>query len=114
MKRVFIFAALAFALCITAVLIGSTNSSKEICKEPSNKAVCAMSSAQAMNSATCPMAAKSNELKACQRVTEKACKTADCSKCDNVCPKGEACLNKDTCEKRAACPNKDNCSKKTE
>lgn len=111
MKRFLIFAALALVLCITAVLIGSTNSGKEICTEPSNKAVCATSNAQAANSAACSMAAKSET---CQKETGSASKTADCSKDDKTCSKGEVSLNKETCEKRAACPMKDSGSKQAE
>ena len=98
MKRFLVFSVIAVALCITAVLIGSTGNGKKVCSEPSNKAVCAMSNAQATSSAACPAAAKSCELKTCEK----------------ACSKGEACLKKDTCEKHAACPKKDNCSKKTE
>ncbi len=94
MKRFLIFAVLALALCVTVVLIGSTNNSKVVCTESANKAECTMSNAQAMNSATCPMAAKSNESK--------------------TCSKEEASLNKDTCEGHAASPDKDSCSKQTE
>ena len=113
MKRFLIFAALALALCVTVVLIGSTNSSKETCTESANKAECTMSSAQAMNSATCPREAKSNELKECQKASENACETSAALH-DNACTKGEASLNKDTCEEHAASPNKDSCSKETE
>jgi hypothetical protein len=106
MKKFLIFAGVALILSITAVLIGSTNNA-----EPSNKEVCAMSKAQA----TCPMVAKTSEVKTCPGEASATCNTsAACSDCDKACPKGEDCPDKATCEKRAACPNKDTCTKKTE